>query len=258
MVSNFFKLKALIVFHNSLHAMKTLDLTNGYRIHHILKERSNAFVVEASDQLYLIDSGRNSYLKTVLNSILNLQSETGKLAQWLLLTHTHYDHSGGAAELKKELGIKVVVGKPEVRFLKHGFTPLPEGTNLLTGWVSDLGRQMSGKGFEYPPVRAYKSLSHEWEVEPAIRVIMTPGHTKGSMSIVVNDEVAIVGDTLSGLDQSHIMPPYADDINELLDSWSKLLATPCHSFLPGHGNVIKRAELELEYNKFVSFKAEKD
>ena len=237
--------------------MKTLDLTNNYRIHHILKERSNVFVVEATDQLYLVDSGRHIDIETVQKSILFLQEETEKLTHWLILTHTHYDHSGGAAGLKKELGLKVVVGTPEVRFLKNGFTPLPEGTNLLTDWVSDLGKQMSGKGFDYPPVRANKSISHEWEMEPSIRVIMTPGHTKGSMSVVVNNEVAIVGDTLSGLDQSHIMPPYADDINELLDSWGKLLATPCHSFLPGHGNVIKRVELESEYNKFVSFKAEK-
>lgn len=245
------------MFHITLHTMKTLDLKNNYRIHHILKERSNAYVVEANDQLYLVDSGRSNDVKAVQKSILNLQSETEKLAHWLILTHTHYDHSGGAAELKNVLGVKVVVAKPEVRFLKNGFTPLPEGTNLFTDWVSDLGKQMSGKGFEYPPVRANKSLSHEWAVEPAIRVILTPGHTKGSMSIVVNEEVAIVGDILSGLDQSHIMPPYADDVNELLDSWGKLLATPCHSFLPGHGNVIKRTELVLEYNKFVSFKTEK-
>jgi len=238
--------------------MKTLDLTNNYRIHHILKERSNAFVVEATDQLYLVDSGRQNDIGTVLPAILQLQNETRKLANWLILTHTHYDHSGGAAELKKELGVKVVVGKPEVRFLKNGFTPLPEGTNLLTDWVSDLGKQMSGKGFEYPPVRPNKSLTHEWEVEPNLRIVMTPGHTKGSISVIINNEVAVVGDTLSGLDQSHIMPAYADDINELLESWGKLLATPCHSFLAGHGNVIKRAELELEYNKFVSFKTEKD
>ncbi len=242
----------------TLYSMKTLELTNDYRIHHFLKERSNAFVVESSDQLYVVDSGRQNDVETVLQSIVDLQAETKKNAHWLILTHTHYDHSGGAAMLKKELGLKVVVGKAEVRFLKNGFTPLPEGTNLFTDWVSDLGRQMSGKGFDYPPVRANKALSHEWAVDPAIRVILTPGHTQGSMSVIVNDEVAIVGDTLSGLDPSHVLPPYADDINELLKSWGLLLATPCHSFLPGHGNVIKRAELDEEYNKFVSFKTEKE
>lgn len=246
------------MFHITMNTILTLVLENGYRIHQILKERSNAFVIESNDQLYLVDTGRHLDLALVRQAITDLQQETSKDPQWLILTHSHFDHSGNAAVLKKEFDLKIVAGKAEARFLKHGFTPLPEGTNLLADWVSDLGKQIPGKGFDYTPVKINKSITHEWYIDPSIRLILTPGHTDGSISILVNEEAALVGDVLSGLDESHIIPAYANDINELLNSWGLLLETNCQLFLPGHGNIVRRTELESEYNKFASFKSAKD
>jgi Zn-dependent hydrolases, including glyoxylases len=85
-----------------------------------------------------------------------------------------------------------------------------------------------------------------------IRVISTPGHSIGSISVIVDNEVAIVGDALFGIFSNSVFPPFADDVKTLIDSWGKLLKTNCTLFLPAHGRPITRELLEREYNKMHS------
>ena len=55
-------------------------------------------------------------------------------------------------------------------------------------------------------------------------IIHTPGHTIGSMSIVVDNEVAIVGDTMFGVFKCSVFPPYANDVKQMVKSCGILLA----------------------------------
>jgi len=80
-------------------------------------------------------------------------------------------------------------------------------------------------------------------------IIHTPGHTIGSMSVVIDDEVAIVGDTMFGIFSGSAFPPYADDIKEMLTSWGKLLETNCSVFIPGHGSANSRSLVQKDYDK---------
>jgi len=77
-----------------------------------------------------------------------------------------------------------------------------------------------------------------------IDLISTPGHSSGSISIIVNNEIALVGDTMIGIFKSSIFPPFADNPEELIKSWEKLLLTDCRLFLPGHGGEIKKNRVE--------------
>jgi hydroxyacylglutathione hydrolase len=77
----------------------------------------------------------------------------------------------------------------------------------------------------------------------------TPGHTTGSMSVIVDDEVALVGDTMFGVFKRSVFPPFADDVSEMIKSWGKLLNSNCKFFLPSHGREKSREQLMTVYNK---------
>jgi len=66
---------------------------------------------------------------------------------------------------------------------------------------------------------------------------------------LVDDEIATVGDTMFGIYNNSVFPPFADKQAELIKSWHKLLRTDCHTFLPGHGKEIERKLLQKEYDK---------
>jgi len=59
----------------------------------------------------------------------------------------------------------------------------------------------------------------------------------------VDDEIALVGDTLFGVLPRSVWPPFADDPARMVQSWGQLLETPCRLFLPGHGREIGRERL---------------
>jgi glyoxylase-like metal-dependent hydrolase (beta-lactamase superfamily II) len=72
----------------------------------------------------------------------------------------------------------------------------------------------------------------------------TPGHTAGSLTVVVDNEIALVGDALMGYVTGHSSPAFADNPDQLVTTWGKLLDTGCRLFLPSHGGQIQRSELE--------------
>ena len=69
------------------------------------------------------------------------------------------------------------------------------------------------------------------------------------MSVVLDDEIALVGDTMVNAGPWSVFPPFADDVGLLLDSWRRLLETGCRIFLPGHGTAIGRPLLERRFEE---------
>ncbi|MBN2339447.1 MAG: Zn-dependent hydrolase, partial [Acidobacteria bacterium] len=80
-------------------------------------------------------------------------------------------------------------------------------------------------------------------------ILHTPGHTSGSVSIIVEGEIALVGDAMFGILPGSVFPPFADDPGQLMASWGKLLDTGCSLFLPAHGSAIGRSLLQKEYHR---------
>jgi glyoxylase-like metal-dependent hydrolase (beta-lactamase superfamily II) len=100
----------------------------------------------------------------------------------ILLTHGHFDHAGGAAELAGAFHI------PVYAFEKERETLEDPARNLST-WD---GEQLSYHADIY--------LQDEQEIELAgfsIRVLFTPGHTSGGCCYYLKEERALfAGDTL--------------------------------------------------------------
>ncbi|MBO5070758.1 MAG: MBL fold metallo-hydrolase [Roseburia sp.] len=100
----------------------------------------------------------------------------------ILLTHGHFDHAGGAAELAEHFGIPVYAEEHEKETLEN------PGLNL-SGWE---GRECT--------YHADNFLKDEQEIDLAgfhIRVLFTPGHTVGGCCYYFSyQNVLFSGDTL--------------------------------------------------------------
>lgn len=97
----------------------------------------------------------------------------------VLLTHCHYDHVNGVYSARQR-GLDVYISKTDGVLLESA-----EGT--LAKFV----------GINYAPIKDYKTLSEgEYDFGGIkVKVLQTAGHTKGSLTFVVED-CMFTGDTL--------------------------------------------------------------
>mgnify|MGYP002640277003 CR=1 FL=1 len=114
-----------------------------------------------------------------------------------------------------------------------------------------MGQKLPKKLFSYqgfPPDVLVKE-DGILEIE-GLKIVLSPGYTEGSISLIVDEEIAIVGDAMFGIFRNSIIPPFADDQKAMIQSWEKLLHTRAHIFIPGHGKEINRNLLKKELKKY--------
>ena len=82
-------------------------------------------------------------------------------------------------------------------------------------------------------------------------ILPTPGHTAGSLSILLPDGSAFAGDLAFNVFPwgGPIFPPFADDVTRLLESWNLLLARAAKTIYPGRGKPFPAAALRQAYEK---------
>ena len=90
------------------------------------------------------------------------------------------------------------------------------------------------------------------------KIMHTPGHTPGSMSVIIDDEDALVGDTMFGVFWWTIYPPFANDTTQMINSWGNLLQTNSKVFIPSHGSANSRFLVEIDYKKRTATKIKLD
>jgi len=230
--------------------MKSWKTKSGVEIFQVLKNRSNSYLIVSENGNVLIDTGRRSAFLKLRKNIDELKLPQKEI-DLLILTHTHYDHCQNASALQKLYGCRTVVSESEAKFAENGYTPLPNGTFLMTRLISRLGTLIGRRRYGYQPFIPDIKIAGNLDLEKFnIRIISTPGHSSGSISVVVEDEIAIVGDTLFGAFRNSVFPPFADDVEEMVKSWGRLLKTNCYTFLPGHRNEIKRELLKDEFESY--------
>ncbi|BDX37993.1 hypothetical protein CYCD_13480 [Tenuifilaceae bacterium CYCD] len=232
--------------------MKRWTTKNGYEIYQVLTGRCNSYLVKFGGVVILVDTGKTAAYKKLTSNIesLKLSANTQKI---LVLTHSHFDHCQNAWALSNHYNYKVWVSKDEAEFAKQGYTPLPKGTYSISKLISAVGEKCFSFRLGYRPFVPDILVDDEMALSNLglnIKIFTTPGHSVGSISVIVDDEIALVGDALFGVFPNSIFPPFADDTQIMVDSWKKLSQTNCRLFLPAHGNAISRNLLLKEYHKY--------
>lgn len=167
---------------------------------------TNCYVItdEASGMSAVIDPGE---LSPALDDILTkIGYETIK---YLILTHGHYDHIGGTNDILNKSGCtaEVAVCADDVPLLSDNYLNLSE---LFTD-------------APLKPVKADIALNDGDIItlgESNLRVMQTPGHTKGSVCLI-GDGVIFSGDTLFMLSMGRTDFPTGSS-KQLMESLKRL------------------------------------
>ena len=204
--------------------MKLYHLTSG-----LLGVNSYFLVNEETKNAILIDGGESC--KTIKKAEQDLKIKITAL----LLTHAHFDHAGNAKALQDD-GVKGYISEIDAPKLKNDL-------NL----AGDFGRK-----FDYLDADYKFNDGDELEIEGIkIKVILTPGHTDGSATFLV-DNMLFTGDTLFRLSIGRSDFPTGDK-KLLINSVKKLFSLQGdYSVYPGHED-FTTLSYERENNAFVDY-----
>jgi len=221
-------------------------MTN-YTLHRISLANVSAFLLFKPGEALLVDCGNQGAEEKIMGEMARLGLEPGML-KLLILTHSHYDHAGSAYSIKKETGCQIMIHRSEATRLEAGYTPIPAGTRWKAKIISMVGRIFARRLMRYPPVVPDILLDESASLEkfgfPG-KVLFTPGHTRGSMVVLMEDGEMLAGDTLMGLAGKRIFPAFAEDLPGLKQSWKLLSEMPVKTFHPAHGR-------SISFSKFIS------
>lgn len=229
--------------------MKKWRTFSGYEIYRILSGRSNVFLLTNGKANILIDT---SVARTWDRIQKRLDSLCISTIDYLILTHTHFDHAANAKRIKTKFKALVIVQKEEAAYLSKGENILPKGTTLITRPIAGIFGKRFLSGFKYEACEYDVLVDSNFDLREFgfnAYLLHTPGHTMGSMSLIIDNQIAIVGDTLFGVFKWSVFPPYAQDVEKMIQSWGKLLKTNCSVFIPSHGSENSRALVQKGYNK---------
>ena len=103
------------------------------------------------------------------------------------LTHAHLDHTFSIKPLADGYGIPTYIHSEDRRFIAD-----PAGLHGV-----EFNQALSGMSFEEPnDVRELRNDEKVEVLELSLRAIHAPGHTKGSLMYLLNEEILISGDVL--------------------------------------------------------------
>ncbi len=211
---------------------------------------THLYLLHHEGKYLLVDAGMKKKVKAFFSLLLDRKISPEQITH-VVLTHTHYDHTGGLPLIRELTHARVVVHAAEADHLRQGYTPAPYGTRFSTRVISFLGRKVFPGYSRYDPVEpdvVWEGDSFQPGGFPA-EIIHTPGHTDGSASLIWKGELAFVGDTLFGYEKDDCLPWFANDLDELARSWQRLLDTGCRVFYPAHGRPVRRELLEKAYRQ---------
>lgn len=209
-------------------------------IHRLPLGICNCYLVR-QEGLVLIDTGAPNQ-KDSFRRKLEALSVAPKDISLILLTHGHFDHIGSAADLKELTGGQIAINHRERDWVEQTLKPLPPGIGPM-GKVMSLLVKLMALTVKFPPCAVDLPLDdegvslHPFGIEG--RVLHTPGHTWGSMSLLLDTGDAFVGDlAMSGLPMriGSGMPSLGDDANTVKESWRLLLDSGATRIHPAHGN----------------------
>lgn len=175
---------------------------------------ANAYLVDGK---ILVDVGMDAH---AIISQLEKLIKPGEL-ETIILTHCHYDHSAGAAQVAAAFGAKIAIHGDDVSLL-----------NNAKGSASELFGERA-------PSVVPDILVSGGEIFGGLEVIHTPGHTPGSICLYsAREKVLFSGDTVFPEGSFGRTDLAGGNAGKLIESIKKLTLLDVSVMYPGHEDIV--------------------
>ena len=207
----------------------------------------NAYLIKSKRPI-LVDTGLHGSADKILKKIIS-EGINPKDISLIVITHAHSDHTGSLKELMEATGAKVALGKTDSEYLAKGLN-FPVYSNKILFKI--LAMLLPKRSMKYG-VKADITVESETDLaEYGIngRIVATPGHTDGSISIVLDSGEAIVGDLLGGgfvRNKKIGYPHFIHNQDILEESVKKIIGLNPKIIYTGHGGPF---DIETARKKF--------
>lgn len=211
----------------------------------------NLYYVGAADlSSYLITTPKGHILldSGMLETVPQIKANIAKLGfkiedvKALVISHAHYDHAGGIAELKRLTKAKLYVSDEDAKLLARGGKGDPNFADR----------------YPFEPATADKTFKDGWDLElggTTMTAMVTPGHTKGCTSW--NTTVNEGGRKLNAIFVCSVTAPgytlvrnreHPKIVSDYESTFRRLKALKVDLFLSSHASAFGMAE-KLERRK---------
>lgn len=194
----------------------------------------NAYLVRGDEGSVLLDTGFPGMEDTILEK-LSKEGVRPEEISLILLTHGHPDHAGSAAALKERLGVPVAIHTQEENWMRSGLSEIPEAIRAFGKPIKAITKP-EVPSFE-PDILLEEGTNLE-EYGLKGEILHTPGHSPGSVSLLLPNGEAVVGDVMAGgfvLKNQPGYPFLAEDVPEVRKSIRKLMSRAPAKLYFGHG-----------------------
>ncbi len=201
---------------------------------------SQVYVIPAGDGYVVVDAGI-PYQERRFAAFLAHHGIPPAAVRLIFVTHVHLDHVGSLHGIARACRAPVLVHRAEAPLLAGGKVVVPPG---LTLWGKAASTLLKGFAFlgRFSPHEAEIVVGDEGaslaDFALDARVLHTPGHTPGSLSLLLAGGEAFVGDLCSNempLGRRPIFPPFGYSRELVFASWRRLLDAGAGLIYPGHG-----------------------
>lgn len=200
-----------------------------------LTVRGVNMVLIAEEELTLIDTGFPGSSSQIVDFVHDLGRSVEEISL-IIITHNHFDHTGGLTELSKLTRAKIAVHQADIGDTE-AHPPYP---------------RVIRRALRMPPFSALRSV---FSVKPSevdilleggevlepldgLRVVPTPGHTPGSISLFSpQNKLLIVSDAMSKRRETPRLPHRmaSTDYNRAVDSVKEIARLDFDILCFGHG-----------------------
>lgn len=162
----------------------------------------NAFVIESNNGLTLVDTGFKNSMNKIFSAIEKAGRKPGNIKQ-IILTHSHPDHSGSVAAIKNQLNVPVYMHEYDALLLEQGIggrLPHELSPGFLNNMLFQLFIKRSPNKTDAVAVDEKLNDGDVLPIAGGIKVIHTPGHSKGHVALLLENEgVLIAGDICANM-----------------------------------------------------------
>lgn len=215
-----------------------------YSVHTLFTGVANTHILVHPSGVTVIDAGMPRQANHILRKIHQLGYSARDL-RLILITHGHVDHAGSAAALKRLTGAPIAMHRADAPLTATPSLKIPPGRNAE--W-DRIGRWLSSFGWAVPldtftPDIWLEDGQSLREFGLDARVVSTPGHTAGSVSVSCDEGTMFVGDAILNL--LHVsFPLFWEDSSAAHESACRIRSMRPQRCYSGHGGVFDLRALD--------------